>query len=204
MKVAIIGTGRVGSAQARGFLKAGHEVVMGSRDPAKTPLVQGTGLLSQKDAVRFGEVVVLAVPNAAMKDVLQTIGLELFRDKIVMDVSNVIGANGEWAMGFTTSAAEEIAKMLPGAKVVKAFNTVFAVNQDQGKIGGERLVLLVAGDDPKAKGVILEYGKALGFDSIDAGPLSSARYLEPMGMLIIRLGLELKMGVNIGYRLVHA
>ncbi len=204
MKVAIIGTGRVGSAQARGFLKAGHDVVMGSRDPAKTPLVQGTGLLSQKDAVRFGEVVVLAVPHAAMKDVLQTIGPELFRDKIVMDVSNVIGANGEWAMGFTTSAAEDIAKMLPGAKVVKAFNTVFAVNQDQGKVGGERLVLLVAGDDPKAKGVILDYGKALGFDSIDAGPLSSARYLEPMGMLIIRLGLELKMGVNIGYRLVHA
>ncbi len=203
MKVAIIGSGRVGSAQARGFTKAGHEVVMGSRTPTRSPVEPGVKVMSQRDAVRFGEVVVLAVPHMAMEEVLTGIGPSLFDNKTVIDVSNVIGTKGEWALGFSTSAAEEIAKQLPGAKVVKAFNTVFAVFQDKGKIGNDKLALFVAGDDAGAKAAVLEHGRVIGFDPIDAGPLRSARYLEAMGMLMISLGFERGMGVNIGYRLAR-
>jgi predicted dinucleotide-binding enzyme len=105
-------------------------------------------------------------------------------------------------MGFTTSAAEEIQKMLPKAHVVKAFNTVFAQNQSTGKIGGERLALFVAGDDVKAKKTVMQLGADIGFEPVDAGPLKAARYLEPMGMLMISLGYMLGMGTKIGFKLV--
>ncbi len=202
MKVAVIGTGRVGSAQARGFSKAGHEVVMGSRNPSKAGERPGLPILSQSDAVKFGDLVVLAIPYLAMKEVITGIGPEIFNNKIVLDVSNALGAGGEWALGFSTSAAEEIAKMLMGAKVVKAFNTVFAVNQDKGKVGAETLTLFDAGNDPGAKTAVMDYGKTLGFDPVDVGPLSSARYFEAMGLMMISLWLRMGMGLGIGYRLV--
>ncbi len=112
-------------------------------------------------------------------------------------------ASGEWSLGFTTSAAEEVAKLLPNAQVVKAFNTMFSRYMSSGKIGEERLSLLVAGDDGKAKETILRLGEEIGFDPVDAGPLRSARYLEPMGLLNINLAFAQKMGTGIGFRLAR-
>ncbi len=106
------------------------------------------------------------------------------------------------AIGFSTSAAEELQKKLPKARVVKAFNTVFAANQSTGRISDERLTLFVAGDDAKAKQTVMQLGMDIGFDPVDAGPLKSARYLEPMAMLLINLGYGLGMGTKIGYKLV--
>jgi predicted dinucleotide-binding enzyme len=85
---------------------------------------------------------------------------------------------------------------------VKAFNTVFAQNQSVGRIGNEKLTLFVAGDDAKAKQTVMQLGADIGFDPVDAGKLKAARYLEPMGMLMISLGYGLGMGTKIGYKLV--
>jgi len=71
-----------------------------------------------------------------------------------------------------------------------------------GKLLGERLTVLVAGDDPAGKDIVRKLAEGIGFDSVDAGPLKSARYLEPLGMLNITLGYGLKMGTDIGFRLV--
>lgn len=202
MRVAIIGTGKVGSAQARGFSIAGHEVVMGSRNPSAFAGSKSFKVVTQREAVDWGELVVLAVPHDVMMEVIDGIGADRFNDKIVIDVSNILGPGMEWAMGFTSSGAEEIAKALKGAKVVKAFNTVFSPFQDKGRIGNERLTLFVAADDAKAKAAVMEYGRALGFDPVDAGPLSSARLLEPMGIQIIKLAFSHGLGANIGYKLV--
>jgi predicted dinucleotide-binding enzyme len=106
------------------------------------------------------------------------------------------------AIGFSTSAAEELQKKLPKARVVKAFNTVFAQNQSTGRLGNEQLTLFVASDDAKAKQSVMQLGRDIGFDPADAGPLKSARYLEPMAMLLINLGYVLGMGTKIGYKLV--
>ncbi len=192
MKVAIIGKGNVGTAIGKGLANKGHEVKFGHRDP-KEPVAE---------AAKWGEIIVLAVPYSAASAVAQEVG-SAADGKIVIDVSNAIASNGELAIGFSASAAEELQKKLPKSHMVKAFNTVFAANQSTGKVGKEQLTLFVAGNDEKAKQVVMQLGKDIGFESVDAGPLKAARYLEPMGMLMISLGYGLKMGTNIGYKLVR-
>jgi len=86
---------------------------------------------------------------------------------------------------------------------VKAFNTVFAQHMDSGKVKGQQLSLLVAGDDASAKERVLTLGRDLGFDAIDAGPLRNARWLESLGYLNILLGYVQKLGSEIGFRLVR-
>lgn len=121
MKISIIGDGNVGSALARGLEKAGHSVSTVGKDPARVAQVATTG-----------EVVILAVPFGAHDDVAATIRAAV-NGKPVVDVSNALTPEFKLALGYSTSAAEELQKKLPGAKVVKAFNTVFAGTMDWGK-----------------------------------------------------------------------
>jgi len=190
MKIAIIGKGNVGTAIAKG-LSSKHEVKFGHRDP-KEPV---------EAAAKWGEVIILAVPYSAVGDVAKAIG-SAANGKTLLDCTNALAEAGDLALGFTTSGAEELQKKLPKAHVAKAFNTVFAKNQSTGKVGREQLTLFVAADDVKTKQAVMQLGRDIGFDPVDAGPLKAARYLEPMGMLIINLGYGLGMGTNIGYRLV--
>ena len=190
MKVAIIGKGNVGTAIAKG-LAGKHEIKFGHRDPKE----------SVEAAAKWGEVIILAVPHEAALDVAKAVG-SAADGKTVLDVSNALNEKGDLAIGLTTSAAEELQKKLPKAHVAKAFNTVFAKNQSTGKVGKEQLTLFVAADDAQAKRTAMRLGKDIGFDPVDAGPLKAARYLEPMGMLIINLGYGLGMGTNIGYKLL--
>jgi predicted dinucleotide-binding enzyme len=190
MKIAIIGKGNVGSALAEGLRRSAqkHEIRFASRD-VREPI---------RGAVEWSDVVILAVPWSAHQSVVNE-GGESFDGKTVVDVSNVLGPSFELAVGFTTSGAEELQKMMPKAKIVKAFNTVFAQNMSSGRLNGEPLSAFLAGDDPAAKDRVREIGEDIGFDIIDAGPLRSARLLEPVGMLNITLGYGLKMGTNIGF-----
>jgi predicted dinucleotide-binding enzyme len=190
LKIGIIGKGNVGSAIAKG-LSGKHEIKFGHRDP-KEPVA---------DAARWSEVLIFAVPHDAVADVAKTVG-SAADGKVVIDVTNVLTPNMELAVGFTTSGAEELQKKLPKARVVKAFNTVFAQNQSKGKIGNERLTLFVAGDDAEAKQTVMRLGRDIGFDPVDCGGLKAARYLEPMGVLMISLGFALGMGTSIGFKLV--
>ena len=191
MRIGIIGKGNVGTAIAAGLSRKGHEVKFGHRDP-KDPVAE---------AAKWGEVIILAVPHSSAADTAREVG-SAADGKTVIDVSNAVTDNMELAIGFTTSAAEEIQKKLPKAHVVKAFNTVFAQNQSVGRISNEQLTLFVAGDDAKAKQTVMQLGADIGFDPVDVGSLKAARYLEPMGMLMINLGYGLGMGTKIGYKLV--
>ena len=190
-KIAIIGKGNVGSALAEGLRRAGNEVRFGSRDPKESP----------RDVSVWADVVILAVPWGAHAEIAKSAGNAL-DGKTVVDVSNVLTPSFELALGFSTSGSEELQKLLPRARVVKAFNTIFAQNMSTGKLMGERLTVLVAGDDPGSKDTVRKLAEGIGFDSVDAGPLKSARYLEPLGMLSIILGYGMKMGTDIGFRLV--
>ncbi len=193
MKIGIIGKGNVGLAIGKGLSSNGHEIRFGHRDP-KEPVAE---------AAKWGEVVVLAVPFKAVPDVVKEIS-SIVDGKPLLDVTNALDENGELAIGFSTSAAEELQKKLPKSYVIKAFNTVFAPNQSTGKIGNETLTLFVAGDNQKAKQTIMGLGKDIGFDVVDAGQLKTARYLEPMAMLLMGLAFKLKMGTAIGYKLIKA
>lgn len=122
-----------------------------------------------------------------------------------MDATNALGKEGGLAVGFTTSGAEELQKKLPKAKVAKAFNTVFAQHMSSGKVKGTPLFLPVAADDPAAKEAVIAFCRGVGFDAVDAGPLSNARLLEPMALLNIQLGYVINkgMGAGIGFSLVR-
>ncbi|HZW85127.1 MAG TPA: hypothetical protein VFE91_04405, partial [Nitrososphaerales archaeon] len=146
-------------------------------------------------------LLVLAVPYSAINDSLAEMG-DGVNGKILIDATNPLNAGG-LAVGFTTSEAEEIQKRVPKAHVIKAFNTVFASHMDTGTAKGKQLAFYVAGDDKEAKARVLRLGKEIGFDPVDAGPLSSARMLESMAYLIIFMGYSLGMTTEIGFSLVH-
>lgn len=193
MKIGIIGKGNVGSALGKGLSKAGHKVKYGHRDPSETVA----------DAAKWGEVIILAVPHENISDAIQNI--KPFADgKTVIDVTNAVGDNMELAISCTTSTAEENQRKIPKAKVVKAFNTVFAVNQSTAKVGNEKLTAFIAGDDVNAKRTVAKLASDIGFDPIDCGPLTAARYLDAMGNMIINLAFKHKMGTAIGYKLARA
>lgn len=189
-KIAIIGQGKVGQALEKGLTRAGHDVRTVGRAPAKV-----------KDAAAWADVVVLAVPFTELDNVLRDLG-GAEAGKPLVDLTNVLTPDYRLALGFTTSGAEEL-QMKTRAKVVKAFNTVFAETMASGKVKGQPLTLLAAGDDAAAKKRVLDLARDLGFDAVDAGPLENARLLEPLGYLNIQLGYTLKMGTGIGFKLVR-
>ena len=190
-KIAIIGKGNVGSALAQGLERVGHEVKSVGNEPARV-----------RETAGWGDIVILAVPFPAVDPAIAAIG-DAANGKVLIDVTNALTPEFQLAIGFTTSGAEELQRKLPKAKVAKAFNTVFAEHMASGKVKDQRLTLLVAGDDPLAKAQTAALGKEIGFDAIDAGPLANARLLESVGYLNIQLGYMLKMGTQIGFKLVH-
>ena len=145
---------------------------------------------------------VLAVPYPAIDAVVAELGGSV-RDKVVVDVTNALTADFQLAVGFTTSGAEELQKKLQGARVVKAFNAVFAEHMDTGQLNGTPLTVLAASDDAAAKATVLNLARQMGFDSVDAGPLTNARWLEALGYLNIQLGYMQQMGTQIGFTLVR-
>src|SRR4051794_35491737 len=185
-KIAIIGNGNVGGALSRGLKRAGHDVRAVDDDKAAI-----------RDAAAWGDIVFLAVPFGAIDDVVKTAG-DVLVGKTVVDVTNALGADMSLAIGFTTSGAEELQKKLPRARVVKAFQTVFAQHMETGTLGDQRLTTFVAGDDAGAKSSVIALAKDIGFDAVDAGPLRNARLLEPLGYFNIQLGYVLGMGTQIG------
>ncbi len=190
-RIGIVGIGKVGSALSRGLRRAGHEVKAVGKD--KNALAE---------AADWAQIVILAVPFAALADVVETTG-RFLDGKPVVDVTNALDADMNLALGFTTSGAEELQRRVPRAHVVKAFNTVFAQHMETGRLGSDPLTAFAAGDDAASRAAILELAREIGFDPVDAGPLRNARLLEPLGYLNIQLGHTLGMGPQIGLKLLH-
>lgn len=190
-RIGIIGKGHVGSALARGLTKAGHNVKAIGNEPAKL-----------HEMASWAEIIMLAVPFTAIDSVVKAVGGS-FGSKPLVDVTNALGADMQWAVGFTTSGAEELQNNVPNARVVKAFNTVFAQHMDSSRLGDQQLTAFVAGNDAGAKNDVLELARNIGFDAVDAGPLRNARLLEPLGFFNIQLGYGLKMGTQSGFKYLH-
>jgi len=190
-KIGIIGKGNVGSALERGLQRAKYEVKSVGNDPKGV-----------QETTAWGEMIILAVPFAAVDDVLRQTGKSL-EGKMLIDVTNVLTPDYQLALGCTTSGAEELQKKAPGARVIKAFNTAFAGHMDTGRVRNEPITLFVAGDDAEAKSTVLQLGREIGFDAVDAGPLQNARWLETLGYFHIQLGYMLKMGTDVEFKLIR-
>lgn len=191
MRIAIIGTGNVGSALARRLAGSGHAVTLGTRDasrPGPRVLAAATGaaLASPRAAVADADLVILALPWSATEMALLELGS--LAGKIVVDCMNPLAmAEGRLGLtlGHTTSGGEMVAGWLPGARVVKTLNQVGAEVIAGAADFPRRPVMLMAGDDDDAKATVTGLLGDLGFDSLDAGGLAQARLLEPFGMLWI-------------------
>jgi 8-hydroxy-5-deazaflavin:NADPH oxidoreductase len=208
MDIAIIGAGNVGRALATAFTRAGHQVLIASRDPRDAGDVAAAtgarGAASVRRAAEEADLVVLAIPFNSAPEVAAEIR-DVVTGKPVVDATNRMsfGANGV-ETDTSTSNAEEIAGLLPSAHVVKAFNTLFATNQADPILDGQQLDGFVAADDPAAKATVIDLVDSIGLNPVDAGPLVRARQLEALAFLNIALQLANNGAWRSGWKLVGA
>jgi 8-hydroxy-5-deazaflavin:NADPH oxidoreductase len=208
MKIAIIGTGNVGTRLEKLFTLANHQVIMGSRNHQRAlEVAAAIGVDVQgktyKHAAHDAEVVIIAIPwsEDAAKKAVQELGN--LAEKIVIDCTNPLAPDYmSNTLGHTTSSSEEIAKLIPQARVVKAFNTIFADVMQPGKqtFNGHKSTGFYCGDDPEAKKIVAKLINDAGFEPIDAGKLKNARYLEPMAQLNIQIAYGLGGGTDVAFR----
>ena len=208
MDIAIIGAGNVGRALATSFARAGHTVTIASRDTEDAGTVAtstgATVAASNAEAAEAAEIVVLAVPFDSFAAVAGEIA-DAVTGKVVVDVSNRMsfGANGP-DIDTTSSNAEVLAALLPDARVVKAFNTLFASNQDDPIADGIQLDGFVAADDAAARQTVLDLVASIGLDPVDVGPLARARQLEGLAFLNITLNIAHGGDWQSGWKLIGA
>ncbi len=196
MKIGILGSGHVGGAIGKGLAKRGHAVVFATRDPSgakqeilsEVPSAKVAGLQETVDA---SDLLVIAIPWNVLPEVLKD--LKNLEGKILLDATNRFGPAEK-------SAAEDLAALAPGAKVVKAFNTIGFEHMDAPKFA-EKPSMLVAGDDLEAKKSVMGLSEELGFEAVDAGPLSSAAALESLAKTWV--GLTRSLGRNFAFRVLR-
>ena len=198
MKTSILGAGNVGMALARALLRAGQPVTIGVPDPARyAEAVAALGaqatLVGSDEAVERGDVVILAVPYPAALAIAQ--GRADWQGRVLVDATNPLAPGlAGLSLGTTTSGAEQVAERARGARVVKAFNTTGAENMADSRYAQGQPMMPVAGDDAAAREQVLSLATLIGFDAIDMGPLSAARYLEPLAMVWIHLAFKQGQG----------
>jgi len=190
MKVTLIGSGNMGSGLAKQISKAGHTLVITGRDNDKAATLAHAvgGTFKKEAAAADADLVVLATGYGDAIAALKAAGD--LTGKVIVDITNPLTADYMGlTIGHSTSAAEEIQKAFPNAKVVKAFNTVFAQVLAAGpQLAGETVPVYFAGDDGTAKASVNSLIQSTGFAAVDAGGLKNARYLEALGGLNIYFG----------------
>jgi predicted dinucleotide-binding enzyme len=201
MNVTIIGNGNMAKGIGTRLVNGGHKVTIHAKDEAKgndlVAQLKATNESADVDLAAVGsnvdEIVVLATPYTETEAIAKQ--YNGFDGKTVIDITNPVD--------FTTfqlipeagqSGAQEIAKLIPGAKVVKAFNTTLAGTLEAGTVDGKVLDVFIAGDDQDAKNTVSKLVKSSDMRPIDVGPLSNARHLEGFGL--IQMAIQDQIGTN--------
>ena len=207
MQIAIIGTGGVGSALGTRWAQAGHGVTFGSRLPESEKALElihkcsGAKACPHAAAIEAADVIVLAVPWPAAQATLA--GLGDLSGRVLIDCTNPLTADFSGIeLGHSTSAAERIAAWSPGSRVVKAFNSASTKVMRDPQFGEHQATMFYCGDDAAAKRIVHQLVGDLGFEPVDAGPLTSARYLEPLAMLYIHLAFQQGWGSNCAFKIM--
>jgi predicted dinucleotide-binding enzyme len=201
MKVGILGTGDVGKALGAAFIALGHEVKMGAREATNDKalaFVKEQGARASAgtfaEAARSGEIVVLATLGMANARVLDAVGPEVVRGKVVIDATNPLDFSGggppRLGIAGQDSGGEQVQRLLPGAKVVKAFNIVGNAHMFRPDFPGGPPDMFICGNDEGAKKKVVELLTAFGWNSIDLGGIEVSRYLEAMCMVWVLHGVR--------------
>jgi 8-hydroxy-5-deazaflavin:NADPH oxidoreductase len=206
MNIGTIGVGRMGSNLGKLWAEKGHRVCFGGRDLKKAKSVADyVGLNSIggsiAEAAAVSDILLLATPWEVVPEALQAAG-SLDR-KILIDCTNPFASSGEGlAVGYDTSGAEQVAEWATGARVVKAFNGVHWQNLDEPNFSGMRASVFYCGDDADAKAAVGQLISDIGFEPVDSGPLSNARYIEPMVYLWIQLAFRYGYGADMAFKVL--
>jgi 8-hydroxy-5-deazaflavin:NADPH oxidoreductase len=208
MRIGILGSGLMGAKLGTLFARAGHEVVFSyarKEQKLKTLAQEAQGKAqagTPREAVHQADALLFAVHWSRIKDVLNQTGD--LSGKVILTCSLPMNDdNTELVIAHTSSGAEALAKMLPEARIVCAFNTIpsevlFDVYEAKGKATPPSLVY--CGDDENSKELAAQLIRDVGFVPIDAGPLWIARYTEPFALLVAQLAYEQEGGPEVAYR----
>lgn len=213
--IAVIGaTGSMGSALSKSLSKGNFHLLLCANDQNKLqalvqeiqavhPPAHVEALDCFRNASWEADIIILALPYQAEKEVAAQIS-EVASQKIVISIANPL--NDSFSGLLTSpdsSAAEELQKLLPHSKVVKAFNTTFAADFSQPVIDGKQVDAFIAGDDETALATVSELVQTAGFNPIVTGGLSVSRTLENMQLLLIRLGMKYNYNWLAGWKILH-
>lgn len=194
MKIGILGSSDVAKSLGHGFLKEGHEVMLGSREPQKLAAwVHESGKAASSgtfsETAKFGELVVIATNGVMAVQSVQLAGADNLKGKVVIDATNPLdmsGSHGPKLVGSLGSSGGELnQKALPGAFVVKAFNTVGHAHFYQPEFPGGPPDMFICGSNEKAKESVARLCKNFGWNAIDVGGIELSHYLEAMAMVWI-------------------
>ncbi len=198
MRIGILGTGDVGKALANAFLALGHDVKMGSREPANPKATAWATEAGSKasagtfaDAAEFGELVVLATLGAAADSVLRAAGPDRLAGKIVIDTTNPLDMSAGFpklSVGHTDSGGEQVQRLAPDAHVVKAFNTVGNPLMFRPDLPGGPPDMFICGNDDDAKKKVSALLADFGWGVVDIGGIEGSRHLEPMCIVWVAHG----------------
>jgi predicted dinucleotide-binding enzyme len=195
MRVGILGSAAVGQALGKAFLTEGHEVMIGTRDTSKESLVKwqkqnpSAKLGSFADTAKFGELLVLAVSGDVAESAIELAGQENFSNKVVIDATNPIAKappeNGvlKFFTSLDRSLMEDLQKILPNARFVKAFNSVGNAVMYKPNFSGTKPTMFICGNDEGAKKTVTEILDAFGHETEDMGKAEAARAIEPLCIL---------------------
>jgi len=208
MRIAVIGSGSVGTGLAGSWSRLGHTVVIGSRSPESERVVSlvseigdGVSAAGLTDSAVDADVIVLAVPWSAAEVSLAALGD--LSGRVLIDATNPFVKGLNLGLGHDDSGGEQVARWAVGAHVVKALNIVDARLLDGTKLDDREISIPICGDDNDAKRVAGDLIAELGFDVIDAGKLEISRLLEPLCLLMIKLSMKKSLGAEIGFRVLR-
>ncbi len=208
MKIAIIGTGNVGGTLGSRWAHNGHQVVFVSREPEGDKVQSllarsgpnASATADSASACAGVDVLLLATPWAAVPDTL--VGAGNLTGKVLLDATNPIGPGLALLTPAAGSGGEEVARLAPGAQVVKIFNTTGWGNMADPVYAGEPTSMFLCGDDAGAKGVAASLAEELGFDVADVGGLNKVHLLEAVAMTWINLAMVQGHGRDIAFKIV--
>jgi predicted dinucleotide-binding enzyme len=198
VKVGILGSGDVGKALARGFIMLGHEVKIGSREPEKLAgFVAAEGERASAgtfaETAKFGDLLVLATLGNAAQSAIEMAGKSNFDNKVLIDTTNPLDFSAgapRLSVGFNDSLGEQVQRLLPNARVVKAFNTVGNAHMVNPDFPNGPPTMFLAGNDDESKRLVSQVCEQFGWDVSDLGGIESSRYLEPMCMAWVVYGIR--------------
>jgi predicted dinucleotide-binding enzyme len=195
MKIGILGSAEVGQTLGDGFLKEGYEVMLGTRHPNKEELVQwktghpGARIGDFTQTAAFGEILVLACPGAAVEQMVNLAGTDNFTGKVVIDATNPIAPGGpvdgvlKCFTSLEDSLLERTQRLLPKARLVKAFNSVGSTSMYKPAFPGGMPTMFICGNDAGARKTVTDILTQFGWETEDLGVAAAARAIEPLCLL---------------------